>query len=90
MAPLVELGLDGLLFWPAVLVACVVLVSVGVYLAGRIRRKSLQQEPTGAELLAKFRELHSKGVLSDAEFRTIKTTLATQLQGELRDNGETG
>ena len=36
------------------------------------------------------RELHSQGELSDEEFRTIKTNLATQLQDELNDNGEKG
>jgi uncharacterized membrane protein len=87
MKRILELNPEEIILWIAVLAA---LVSVGFYLAGKIRRKSLQQEPTTVELLAKFRELHSRGVLSDAEFRTIKTTLTTQLQAELRDNGESG
>jgi uncharacterized membrane protein len=90
MTRLVELHPQGLIFWPVVFVVLALLVSFGVYLAGRVRRKSLQQEPTAADLMAKFRELHSQGVLSDAEFRTIKTTLTTQLRTELRDNGEAG
>jgi hypothetical protein len=65
-------------------------VAIGTYLVGKLRSKALQQEPTVGELLIKFRELHSQGVLSDAEFRTIKTTLTAQLQGELKDNGEKG
>ena len=39
-----------------------------------------------SELLTKFRELHGRGTLSDDEYRTIKTTLARQLDGELKEN----
>lgn len=66
------------------------LIAVAFYVVGKIRPKSVQQEPTASELMSKFRELHSKGVLSDAEFRTIKTTLAVRLHDELKDTGETG
>ena len=41
-------------------------------------------------MLTKFRDLHSKGELSDEEFRTIKTKLADQLRAELKDTDETG
>jgi hypothetical protein len=67
-----------------------ILVAIGIYLAGRIRAKAVQKEPTASELLTKFREMHSRGVLSDEEFRTIKTTLTERLQSELRDKDETG
>jgi len=66
------------------------LVLVSVYLLGKIRAKSAQQEPGVSELLTKFRELHEQGELSDAEFRTIKTTLAAKFQAELNKNNETG
>jgi hypothetical protein len=42
-------------------------------------------QPGANELLTKFRELHGRGGLSDDEYRTIKTTLATQLDAELND-----
>jgi uncharacterized protein HemX len=67
-----------------------ILIAVGVYVVGKIRAEVVQQEPTANELLSKFRDLHSKGELSDAEFRTIKTTLAARFQDELKDDGETG
>ena len=67
-----------------------VFVVVALYVIGRIRAETVQQEPTASELLSKFRDLHSKGELSDAEFRTIKTTLAARLQDEVRDDDETG
>ena len=65
-------------------------VAVAIYVIGRIRAAPAQQEPWASELISKFRELHSKGELSDAEFREIKTNLAARLQDELKDNGETG
>jgi len=67
-----------------------ILIAVAVYVVGKIRPKSVQQEPMASELMSKFRDLHSQGVLSDQEFRTIKTTLAARLQEELKDTGETG
>ena len=70
--------------------ALAILVAIGIYLAGKIRAKAVQKEPPSSELLTKFREMHSRGVLSDEEFRTIKTTLTERLQTELRGNDETG
>lgn len=67
-----------------------IVIAVGIYVLGKIRGEAAQQEPTASELLSKFRELHSRGGLSDEEFRTIKTNLAARLQQELKDNGGTG
>lgn len=67
-----------------------VLGAVAIYVIGKVRGLSAQQELTAQELISKFRDLHSKGELTDAEFREIKTTLAARLQDELKDNGETG
>ena len=81
-APIAELVL-----WAAIGAAG---VAVAAYVIGKIRAEPAQQEPDASELMSKFRELHSKGELSDAEFRTIKTTLAARLQEELKGNGEKG
>ena len=54
--------------------------AVAIYIIGKIRAESVQQEPTASELLSKFRDLHARGELSDSEFRTIKTALAAKLQ----------
>ena len=70
--------------------ALAILVAIGTYVAGNIRAKAVQKELTANELLTKFREMHSRGVLSDEEFRTIKTTLTDRLQIELRGKDETG
>jgi uncharacterized membrane protein len=76
-----------LLFWVAVFV---VLVFAAVYVLSKIRARTVQQEPLASEMMSKFRELHSRGGLSDAEFRTIKTTLTARLQQELKDNEQKG
>jgi hypothetical protein len=41
-------------------------------------------------MMSKFRELHAEGGLSDEEFRTIKTKLASELKAELKDNSGAG
>ena len=65
-------------------------IAVAVYVIGKIRAEPAQNEPDASDLISKFRDLHSRGELSDAEFRTIKTTLAGRLQEELKDSDETG
>ena len=87
MERLLDFEAEQLVIWVAILS---VAAAVAAYVIGKVRAKPVQQEPTASELISKFRELHSRGDLNDAEFRTIKTTLAAQLQEELKDNGETG
>ena len=87
MQRLLEAGAEELVVWVAVLAAS---AAIAIYVIEKIRAKTVQREPTASELMSKFRESHSRGELSDAEFRTIKTTLAARLQEELKDNGETG
>jgi uncharacterized membrane protein len=67
-----------------------IMIAIAAYVISKIRAETLQREPRASELLSKFREMHSRGVLTDAEFRTIKTALAEQLQKELNDNSERG
>lgn len=76
-----------LILWIAVLA---VLVTIAWYVLGKIRPKSIQKELSASELLSKFRESHSRGELTDEEFRTIKTNLSARLQDELKDNDEKG
>ena len=72
-----------LVIWLAVFSA---LVAIAGYFTMRLRTEPAQQEPVASEMLSKFRDLHGQGDLSEEEFRTIKTTLAEQLQEELKDN----
>lgn len=39
--------------------------------------------PYASRMLTKFGELHTRGGLSDEEFRTIKTKLASRLQADM-------
>lgn len=87
MGQLWESGTEELVVWVALLA---VALAVVCYVIGKIRAGSAQREPQASELLSKFRDLHSQGVLSDEEFRTIKTTLTGELQEELNDNEEKG
>jgi uncharacterized membrane protein len=75
------------LVWCAVLA---LLIALAVYLLGRFRGRAEEDQPQASDLLTNFRELHSRGGLSDEEFRTIKTLLARQLQDELKDTSDKG
>ncbi|MEN6449680.1 MAG: hypothetical protein ABFC96_04235 [Thermoguttaceae bacterium] len=68
-----------------------VLITVAWYVIGQVRpKKPAKKEPPASQWLSKCRESNSRGELTDDEFRTIKTTLATQLQDELKDNDDEG
>jgi len=82
-----EVEAGWLVLWVALLA---MLVAIAWYVIGKIRPKTLQKERPASEWMAKYRELHSRGGLSDEEFRTIKTKLAQQLQDELNHNGKKG
>ena len=86
MERLQEAGAEELVLWIAVFAA---LIAVAIYVIDKVRNTPVQQEPTASELMSKFRESHSRGELTDEEFRTIRTALAPQLQDELNHNGET-
>jgi len=85
MTKFLEVQAPQLVFWLAM---GAILAAVAIYVLGKIRGQSAQQEPPASELMSKFRELRSQGVLSDAEFRTIKSRLAARLGDEVKDNGE--
>ena len=68
--------------WTTVLV---ILVIVGWYVTGRFRDRTEENRLSPNDLLTNFRELHQRGGINDAEFRTIKTVLGAKLQEELKD-----
>ena len=69
--------------WFAVIFALSALAALALR---RWRGSAYDAQPKPSELLTKFRELHGRGTLSDDEYRTIKTTLARQLETELKEN----
>lgn len=80
-------GTEELIVWLALLA---ILIAVAAYLVSKIRPHSVQQELDTHELMAKFRELHSQGGLSDEEYRTIKGTVTEQLRHQLNDDDGKG
>jgi uncharacterized membrane protein len=72
--------------WFAVIFA---LLALAVLVVRRFRGGAAEDRPGASDLLAKFRELHARGGLSDDEYRTIKTKLATEIEGELSNSDNT-
>ena len=66
------------------------LVAIGIYVIGKFRDTTPKQLPHASELMTNFQQLHVRGELSDAEYRTIKALLAEQLQDELNKSGDSG
>jgi uncharacterized membrane protein len=64
------------------------LLALAVTVLRRFRGDAVEDRPTANELLTKFGDLHARGGLSDDEYRTIKTKLATQLQTEITRSDE--
>ena len=71
--------------WFAVIFA---LLALAVLLMRKWRGDAAQDRLDAHELLIKFREMHLRGGLSDDEYRTIKTKLATQIDAELNSTDE--
>ena len=65
--------------------ALLVVVTVAYYVVLRYFDRTDEDNLKASELLTNFREIHHKGDISDAEYRTIKTTLGEQLQEELEE-----
>ena len=76
-----------LVFWVA---ATATLVAIGIYVVGRVRVGMRTTETPVSDMLTNFRELHSRGELSDGEYRTIKATLSARLEREIKDSGKEG
>jgi uncharacterized membrane protein len=60
------------------------LIACGVYVIGRVRAGINRKEPPASEWMTKFKDLHSRGELSDEEYRTIKAMLTDHLRQELK------
>ena len=62
----------------------------GLYVVRKFRVRAESTEPVTSDLTSTFRDLHSEGQLSEEEYRTIRTVLATKVQAELNNNGGEG
>jgi len=63
---------------------------VAYFVVRRLRGSEEEDQVSTSDMLTKFREMHAQGVLSDEEYRTIKTNLSARLQSEIKDNETAG
>jgi len=66
------------------------LVVVGVLVVQRFRGGAAEKGPTAKELIANFQEMRSRGDISDADYRRIRSVLGAELHGGLRDGKDKG
>jgi hypothetical protein len=69
--------------------AIFLLLALAVVALRKWRGSAANDQQDSSELLTKFRDIHLRGGLSDDEYRTIKTKLATRIDAELNNNKET-
>lgn len=62
-----------------------VLVALALAFLRKWRGSAAEDQHNASELLTKFRELHLRGGLSDDEYRTIKTKLATKIETKINN-----
>lgn len=72
-AGLQDLALE-LSLWGLILV---VMIGAGYVLVRRFRSYAVEDKGTPLDMLTNFREMSSKGDITDAEFRTIKSLLGS-------------
>jgi len=66
------------------------LSAIGLAFVRKWRDRSAEDRVDPNELMTNFRDLYERGGLSDEEFRTIKSKLASELRSELKDNSGAG
>ena len=59
------------------------LLALAIRLVRSLRGGAAKDRPSPSDMLSKFRDLHARGGLSDDEYRTIKTKLASEIEAEL-------
>jgi len=70
--------------------AIFVITAIGIAVVRRYWGSSADDRQYHHEMMSNFRELYAEGGLSDEEFRTIKTKLASELKTELNGNSNKG
>jgi len=63
--------------------ACAIFIAVAIYVVGLIRANPEKSEQDPSEMLSSYREMRSRGEISEEEYREIKTVLASHLQEKL-------
>ncbi|MCC6493677.1 MAG: hypothetical protein IT424_11730 [Pirellulales bacterium] len=81
---------EGLIQAAGLFAAIFTLTAIVIAVARRYRGRAVHDQLDRHRLLSNFRDLYDRGGLSDEEFRTIKSKLATELKAELKDNSGAG
>ena len=68
----------------------IALVTAGAVIVQRFRGGAADKALDANELIANFREMHSRGDITDADYRKIKSVLGAQLHSELKDDKDKG
>jgi uncharacterized membrane protein len=66
------------------------LVVVGVLVVQRFRGGAAGRGTNASKLITNFQEMHSRGDITDADYRKIKSVLGAELHGELKDDKDKG
>jgi uncharacterized membrane protein len=66
------------------------LVVVGLVIVQRFRGGAAQKGTTAGELISNFQEMRSRGDITDADYRKIKSVLGAELHSELKDGKDKG
>jgi hypothetical protein len=66
------------------------LVVAGVIIVQKFRGGAADKALDANELISNFQEMHSRGDITDADYRKIKSVLGGHLHSELKDDKEKG
>ena len=61
------------------------MVVAAVLVVQRFRGSAVRNGRPTSELISNFQEMHTRGDISDADYRKIKSVLGDQLHGEVKD-----
>ncbi len=76
-----------IMLWMTVLTG---LVIIGVLVVQRFRGGAADKGTSANQLLANFEEMQSRGDISDADYRKIKSVLRAELHSGLKDDKNKG
>ena len=68
----------------------IALVTAGAVIVQRFRGGAADKALDANELFANFEEMHSRGDITDADYRKIKSVLGAKLHSELKDDKDKG
>ncbi|MBW8883737.1 MAG: hypothetical protein JF612_02945 [Planctomycetia bacterium] len=68
----------------------IALVVAGGVIVQRFRGGAADKALDANELFANFEEMHSRGDITDADYRKIKSVLGAKLHSELKDDKDKG